>query len=238
MENFNFNKEELERTISEHGPKIMAASTVTIQVKLSPSDLLTEASTVYHMESERVTRYTSTQDFTISTEDFKKYFTTLLWLRVSRVNATDNAADTRLYRSMIRNYNVPAFIHILLTSIGRATDHDFGFEFIPTMDTPKKTELLTPEEMIVVSRKLDFLNREGLTCVNTGISMSPLGELATMATFNIETEIKSYRKDSPIYGFYTAFFNHTIVGDIINPNMFRIKYGAQSDFRRFVSSIV
>lgn len=224
--------QELESKASQVAP----AETLIIKVKVEPSELFADAALVYSNEAERVTRFSSNKNFEITPEQFEKYFKTLLYLRISRVNGTENET-TRSYKHDIRTYNVPAFVHTLLTSVGKAVDRDFGFEFIPTTSVEVK-DMLSPSEMRDVSRKLNFLNVEGLVCVDTGISMRPEGELSFMAVLNIEEEVLSYKKDHPVYGFYAAFFKHTIVDQVLNSSALRVRYGTQSEFATYVRYIV
>lgn len=215
---------------------ILPKNLLTVEVSMKPSTLLEDAAAVYAQESERVTRFVSNDKFIITSDEFYKYFTTLLYLRVARVNGTENST-TKLYKYDIRGYNVPAFIHTLLTSVGIAVDRDYGFKFIPSFE-PDVSKLFGPEEMREISLKLSFLNIEGLTCVETGISMRPEGELSLMAVLNIEEEILSYKKDHPVYGFYASFFKHKVIDDVLNPSVLRIRYGVEQEYATYVRYIV
>lgn len=226
----------IRKILEENFQPALSVNTVEVPVEFSPSELFQEAAVVYALEAERVMRFTSNDNFIITSEEFSGYFTTLLYLRVSRVNSVkDNT--TKLYIADLRNYNVPAFIHTLLSSIGKAIDYDFGFEFIPKVKI-EASQLLGPEEMREISRKLGRLALEGLVCISTGVSVLPQGELATMATLSMSGDILSYRKDHPIYGFYASFFKHTLLSNVMSPNMLRIKYGSQQDYRMLVQHIV
>lgn len=232
----NYKFEEIQKMIEEKQQPALPVNTVTVTVKLQTSDLLQEAAKVYFLEGERVLRFTSNPNMQISEDEFFKYFSTLLYLRVSRVNGNMNAT-TKGYQADFRSYYVPAFVHNLLCSIGKAVDYDYGFEFVPELKQDLES-LLSPEEMRDISRRLSYMAREGLVCVDTGVSLQPTGELAFMATLSVNDQILSYRKDHPIYGFYAAFFKHEIISGVLDPKMLRIKYGAVNDYNILVQQIV
>lgn len=240
MDNLNKNSNNLMDTLkaklSDQAPVILPKGLLTIEVTLEPSVLFADAGNVYNMEAQRIMRFAHNEDFLISAKEFEAYFKTLLYLRISRVNGVENAT-TKAYKYDLRNYMVPTFIHTLLTSIGTAVDRDYGFQFVPVLKMDVK-ELLSSTEMVELSRKLSFLAREGLTCTDTGVSMQPTGELSFMATMNISEEILSYKKDHPVYGFYASFFNHKITDEVMNPSVFRIKYGSAQEYATYVKYIV
>lgn len=226
---------DIKQLLETEGQPVLAASSITIRVKLETGQLLTDLANAYSLESDRVMKFSSNERAQVSGETFLKYFKTLLFLRVSRVNAVENGT-TKLYKQGFRRYTVPALIHVLLVSIGEAVDQDFGFRFIPEYDVPV-TDLMSPEEMVELSHRLQIMNENGLVCVDTGIPMDVRGELATMATFNIESEVLSYRKDHPVYGFYAAFFKHQVMSEVLSGGILRIRYGAESDYRVYISHL-
>lgn len=227
---------DIQKMLEERYQPVLPVNTVVVEVTLEPSNLFREAANVYFLEGERVMRFTSNPNFSISEDEFLNYFSTLLYLRVARVNGVQDAT-TKNYMADFRTYNVPAFIHNLLSSIGKAIDYDFGFEFVPKVKVDVNS-LLGASEMRDISKRLAMMAREGLVCVDTGISLLPTGELALMATMNISEEILSYRKDHPIYGFYAAFFKHNLVSEMLDPKMLRIKYGSANDYNMLVQQIV
>lgn len=227
----------MEELLEARGPLVLPRNYITVTVELKPSELFEEVSKVYEAEAERVMRFTVNQNFVVTKNDFLKYFKTLLYLRVTKATGVKNNT-TAAYHSDMRSYQVPAFIHILLTSIGVATDRDFGFVFVPAVKGITDQDLLSPEEMREISLKLSRLSIEGLTCVDTGISMRPECELSFMAVLNIEGEILSYKKDHPLYGFYAAFFKHQIIDETLNPSALRIRYGSQKEYEAYVLRVV
>lgn len=236
MQNENTIIDQLKARLMEQAPAILPANLLEVIVELTPSRLFKDAARVYSLESQRVIRFTGNESFIISEEQFEKYFITLLYLRVMRVNNVQNNT-TSMYRGDMRGYYVPAFVHTLLTSIGIAVDRDFGFKFVPSVKIDAN-DLLSAEEMRTISSKLSILSREGLTCVDTGVSMRPEGELSFMAVLNISEEVLSYKKDHPVYGFYASFFNHQIVDSVMNPSQFRIRYGSEAEYATYVKYIV
>lgn len=236
MQNENTIIDQLKARLQEQAPTILPKNLLEVVVDLAPSRLFQDAARVYSLESQRVTRFTGNDNFVISENEFERYFITLLYLRVMRVNNVQNNV-TNMYRGDIRNYYVPAFVHTLLTSIGIAVDRDFGFKFVPSV-TVEADMLLSAQEMRMLSDKLSFLSREGLTCVDTGISVRPEGELSFMAVLNISEEVLSYKKDHPVYGFYASFFKHQVVDSVINPSHFRIRYGSEDEYATYVKYIV
>lgn len=230
------NNQKLSESIEATFQPCLPVNTVIVEVQITPSQIFKDAAEIYAQEAERVMRFTTNPGYTISNIDFEQYFKTLLYLRIMRVN---NVRDTvtKAYQSDQRNYLIPAFVATLINSIGRASDMDYGFTFIPKM-TINAYELLTAQQMYKLSGKLRGLALEGLVCIETGIAMSPLGELSTMAALNIEGEVLSYKKDHPIYGFYASFFKHELLTSALDPSLLRIRYGAQSDYRMYLHQIV
>lgn len=226
----------LEKLFEDNFQPVLPVDTVIVEVNIEVSDLMYDAAETYSMEADRVMRFTTNENYQISRDEFVSYFKTLLFLRVARVNGLTNKV-TALYRNDMRNYCIPAFMSTLINSIGKATDNDFGFTFVPRMDIAAE-DLLSDSEMRSISKRLSVLNMQGLTCVETGISMSPLGDLNAMAVFSVQHDVRSYRKNHPIFGFYAAFFNHTLVTEVMDPSSLRIRYGAQSDYRMYVNQIV
>ncbi len=214
----------------------LPVNTVLVEVQIEVSELFRDAARTYSLEADRVMRFTSNANFQITEDLFLSYFQTLLYLRVMRVNGVQDAT-TKLYRNDMRNYLIPAFVSTLVNSIGRATDSDFGFTFIPKMNIAAG-DLMSDSDMRAISNKLKVLNVEGLVCIETGIAMQPEGDLSFMATLSIEGDIKSYRKNHPIFGFYAAFFKHQILTDTLDAKALRIRYGAESDYRMYVQNIV
>lgn len=214
----------------------LPVNTIEVKVKIDLSSMFVDAARMYSMEAERVMRFTSNVLFQVTEEEFLKYFKTLLYLRVARVNNVQNET-LKAYRSDMRNYLIPAFVSTLINSIGLASDNNYGFSFRPLYSI-EGTDVMTPTEMWDVTRRLKTLNVEGLVCIETGIAMSPLGELAMMATLNVQGEVLGYKKDHPIYGFYASFFKHQLVDSTINASAFRIRYGSESDYRMYLTQIV
>lgn len=227
---------DLEKLFNEEFQPALPVNTVIVEVQIEVSDLFFDAAQMYSLEADRVMRFTSNTNFQITADEFASYFQTLLYLRIMRVNGQETAV-TREYRNDMRQYCVPAFMSTLIDSIGKATDNDFGFTFIPKTNIVA-TSLMPADEMRNISKKLSVLNTEGLVCVETGISMAITGDLSTMATFSVSQDVRSYKKNHAIYGFYAAFFNHTILNDAMDPSNLRIRYGAQSDYRMYVNQIV
>lgn len=209
---------------------------VVVQVLIKFGDLIQEAAQVYEMEVERVMRFSNHESFQITSGEFVKYFNTLLYMRICHVTNTQNQV-TKSYKPYYRNVRIPAFMDTLINSIGVAEDIDFGFRFVPSMDI-KAEELLSPEELDNISRRLDYIGREGLVITENGLNVKPAGELQVMAMFSIHNEVKSYKKDHPIYGFYAAFFKHEIVSEVLEPKFLRIRYGANTEYVPIVREIV
>jgi hypothetical protein len=230
------NNQNLEELFEKHFQPALPVNTVIVEVQIEVSDLFRDAAQMYSLEADRVMRFTSNSAFQISEEEFFSYFQTLLYLRVMRVNGVQDAT-TNLYRNDMRGYLIPAFVSTLINSVGRATDSDFGFTFIPKMNI-SVDELMPAEDMRNISNKLKVLNIEGLVCIETGIAMQPEGDLSFMATLNIGNDIMSYKKNHPIFGFYAAFFKHTILTDGLEAKALRIRYGAESDYRMYIKNIV
>lgn len=230
------NNQNLEELFERNFQPSLPVNTVIVEVQIEVSDVFRDAARRYSLEADRVMRFTSNTAYQISEEQFLQYFTTLLYNRVMRVNGVQNEV-TRTYRNDMRNYLIPAFVSTLINSVGRATDADYGFTFVPKMNIAVG-DLMPADEMRLLSTKLKTLNVEGLVCIETGIAMQPEGDLSFMATLNIGNDILSYKKNHPIFGFYAAFFKHTILTDTIEPKTLRIRYGAESDYKMYVQNIV
>lgn len=216
--------------------KVLPVSTVNAVVKIEMSDLFDDAATTYSQEVDRVMRFISNPYYQITADEFLKYFTTLLYLRVMHVNGQKNKTTANYYADQ-RKYVVPTFIHVLLTSIGKATDRTQGITFKPAIEVDLDN-LHSAEKMREISDKLDIINKEGLTCVETGVPINIEGDLQFMITLNLEHEILSYSKHHAIYGFYAAFFKHTLMCDVLEPKNLRIRYGVLNDYKSYLRQIV
>lgn len=203
-------------------------NTIRVGVHISSGELLDDLAKQYYMEGIRVMRF-QTPAYSYTEEELCKYLKTLLFLRVKQANRELDKL-TQPYHSDMRHYVVPAFVHTLLTSIGIASDYDYGFDFYPKTSV-EAVDLLSASEMLSVSQALRQQSFEGLKCVDTGVPLQEEGDLSFMATFNIQGEILGYKKDHPLFGFYASLFNHEIISDILNPSVLRIRYGATSDYR-------
>lgn len=226
--------EKLKTMLEQEGQPVVPKDLVQVEVKLEFGGLVKDAARTYSLEVDRILRGSGSK-LQITEEEFEKYFKTLLFLRVSRVN-NSNSNSFIPYRNAMRSYRIPVFMDTLINSIGLATDVGFGYRFYPVVIVDAK-DTLSPNEMQDISDRLDVLNIEGLVCTLTGIKMSPDGDLQTMAVFSIHGEVLSYKKDHPIYGFYAAFFKHEIISDVLDTSNLRIRYGADIEYQQYIRLI-
>lgn len=223
--------DEVARRITEADcPKPQVEMTMKETVSITPGELFNDLVQLYSAEQDRVLRFKSTPNL-MSGGEMMKYFHTLLWIRVQHVRGTLK----RDYKKFIHKGTIPALVYQILLGIGDAKDADYGIRFTPQFEIETEM-LLAPEQVLEISDKFDTLNLEGLVCIETGVPKDPEGELGFMATYNMEGKVLSYRKDHPVYGFYSAFFEHQLTQELLK-QFLRVSYGYADDYQTVLRSI-
>jgi hypothetical protein len=164
--------------------------------------------------------------------DMDKYLYTLLWMHV--LNVKDQLS--REYRQLAKKLAVPAAFMTFLAQVGEVIDRDFAIRFVPTIeaDAPR---LLSPSEMLEMSDELYSLTDHGFHAVQGLPRPEDSGSVGAMAACMLETgEIRSYRRDHPVYGLVAAALQFNELATFLGVNALRIRYGALSEYELLASS--
>jgi len=210
-----------------------AIDMIRVKVDLTPSDLFTDLADAYYAEVNRVTRF-ERKDTVINSENVLRYFQTLLYLHVSNVNGN----VPREYNNVKFNAIIPTPIYTLMCQIGQVVDKNFGLKFYPSFEIESK-ELMSPSEMIDFGYELLRMENLGLKLTTNGIpSQNSSGELGFMGAFAYENEIRSYRHDNPVFGFYAAMFKTNGLEQALGLNALRVRYGYIDHYQSLIQVFV
>lgn len=209
-----------------------AIDMIRVKVDLTPSDLFTDLASAYYVEVERVTRF-ETKVSTISEESMLKYFQTLLYFHVQ--NMTSRVPLE--YNKVKFNAIIPTPIYTLLTQIGEVTDKNFGLRFVPSFEIDIKA-LLSPSEMIEFGYELLRMENLGLKLTTNGLPGHDSGELGFMGAYAYENEVRSYRHDNPVYGFYASMFKTNGIEQALGFKALRVRYGYVDHYKSLMQVFV
>jgi hypothetical protein len=210
-----------------------AIDMIRVKVDLTPSDLFTDLASAYFAEVTRITRFENKVS-TINEESMLKYFQTLLYLHVQNVNSRVKTE----YNKVKYNAIIPTPIYTLLTQIGEVVDKNFGLKFYPSFEIDS-TELLSPSEMIDFGYELLRMENLGLKLTTNGLpSSNTSGELGFMGAYAYENEVRSYRHDNPVYGFYAAMFKTKGIEQALGISALRVRYGYIDHYKSLIQVFV
>jgi hypothetical protein len=207
--------------------KPISKATVKVEVLFQNGKMIKSLAKLLYQEFERMAPYAEYKPISELTEqDLLSYLSTLLWLRVK---AADEVADKALslYKSYRHTVAVPVLWYQVLIGIGRAYDKDFGLEFVPAYKIPQEL-LLSPERLGEISNLFRQFEDSGMKIV-PGIPKGSEGELDFMAMSHVNSEVLSYRKAHPVYGFLASFVAEQEL-NAITGTMSRVVYGYESDY--------
>lgn len=196
---------------------------VRVAVSYGSNDSLSFLARQYTNELERLSAGRSANDPDLKQESILKYFVTLAYLRVQKVNGQSVAQ----YRSMARHYTIPVLLYQIIIKLGLAHDTDFGIEFYPTIAVEGES-LLSADQMRTVSDKLANYESLGLA-VTYGLPRTDEGDLDFMAMQTLDNEVLSYRKSHPVYGFLAHFLKSKRMSDELQ-GVTRVFYGDAETF--------
>lgn len=203
---------------------------ITVDVDLSTTtSMLDEYVRILLSEANRVAGVHHQDYFSIS--DMKRYLHTILWVRVNNVNNT----LTRDYLPVSKMAHIPILWAAVIELVGIAHDEDFGIIFKPKFDI-KADKLMSPSEAIEFSRLLGCIERNGFKQTTTGVGRQAEGDLSFMAMSYVEGTIISYRRDHPMYGFFSSFFQLQTLESVTGVRP-RIIYGSKDQFQLYLSAL-
>jgi len=215
--------------------KLLNTSVVVCRVDYKSSELVNVLASKVLAELHRMAPYASYSDVeSMSVDDLRKYFNTLIWMRVNHCNDCYDQTY-KPYKALSRYLAVPVLLYQVLLGLGRAYDDEFNIEFRPAYTIPQE-DLLSTDEMESVSSVLRSFEGSGLKVVY-GLPRDKTGELDFMAISHLGNEVLSYRKGHPVYGFLAAFLN-TLELNEVTGTMCRILYGYESDYRYRIDRLV
>lgn len=195
-----------------------------------PNDMLEDYTRLLVSEGNRLSPVAKKDYF--SAMELTRYLQSLLWIRVSLVNNT----LPRDYAVIAKTACIPILWAALIDLVGVATDEDFGITFKPVM-TINAEMLMSPSEMVEMSHRIKALERNGFRQTTSGVGRQVEGDLGFMALNHIETEVVSYRRDHPMYAFFSSFFNLQSLETIIGMKS-RIAFGSKDQFRLYLHALV
>lgn len=200
---------------------------VRVEVKLESGLLIKTLAELMYDEFQRMAPYAEYKPLEhLDSEMLRKYFNTLLWMRVNAVNQITNKS-TAMYNRLSRTAAVPVLFSHVLIGVGIAYDKDFNLEFYPAYN-PSQDEILSPEQLLMVSDLFRQFENSGMKIV-FGLPRALDGELDYMAMSNVASEVRSYRYTHPVYGFLAAFTAQQELNQITG-SMSRVFYGYETDY--------
>jgi len=209
--------------------------TLEILVQLRPTDMVKDLAHCYFAELHRIAGVSGTKLLeAYDVEDVRKYIATLIWMRCCR-SVGEYSKMYSPYASMSKNIAVPVLVMGLLIQIGPAYDADYSIRFLPDT-TISSNDLLEPDSMRRLSNLFFSLQNNGFKLV-AGIPLGQEGELAFMAMIHLQSEVLSYKKSHPVYGFYASFCKQETLNEVTG-NMSRILYGYDSDYHAILWQLV
>lgn len=215
--------------------KIVTMASLTVEVEMKPSSLVSTLAEKLLSELNRVSPYTGYAPVAdLEVEDIRKYLNTLVWLRVNHVRGCSDKLVAS-YRAVSRHLAIPVLMYQLLICIGHAYDKDYNLAFEPVCNFTKD-EVLSPDEMEAVSSLLRQFSDSGIKVV-FGMPRSEEGELDFMAMCHVEDEVVSYRRSHPVFGFIASFFSQKEL-NAITGTMCRVVYGYETDFKYQVDALM
>jgi len=205
-------------------------TSIVVDVDLSvTTKMLEEYGRILVSEANRVSGVSSTDFF--SKEDMVRYLHTILWVRVHNVNSS----LPREYTSLSRLARIPILWAAVVDLVGLAYDKDYGISFRPKFEI-QSDKLMSPAEAMEFSRCIASIERNGFKQTTTGVGRQPEGDLAFMATSHLEGNVVSYRKDHPMYGFFSSFFTLQTLEHVTGMRP-RIIYGAKEQYQLYLSAL-
>lgn len=196
-------------------------------------------------EIERITRYESNVlDYIPETQELKRYFSTLMYLRVKVVRKEQLPQGIKA--SYIRRLFIPARFATILAMVGEVLYPDVSLRILPKYQAEivnGKEDIMTMDELQEVSIKLERFFGDGF-CGVLGMSMDRYGDphymnKIAMVDGKILDCIKSMTKDNPLYGFMAWLTNAELL-DVAYQEaryLLRVNYSAPGIYDMMARSI-
>lgn len=212
---------------------VMLRSRITVTVQCQPTDMIKSLSNALISEMLRLSNYSEKMQ-EVEEEKINKYLSTLLWLRVNRVNAV-TSSSIKQYYSMYRFYAVPVLFYQVLVNIGIAIDKDYNLIFLPEY-VPRDEEILSPSQMAEVS---DLLFQFPAMHNIQGMPSKEEGTIEFMALQHVSGVVTGYQAPGvhPVNAFLASFISQLEYNEITGM-MHRIVYGVDADYQAKVSAAV
>lgn len=212
----------------------VAVDVVRVKVELSPNQMFDDVAEAYCNEVIRLTRFESRQTI-IDQDAMKRFFNTMLYLHIQNVQ---NNLD-RSYFNISKRVNLPTVLVSILMNIGEVVDKDYGLKFIPSMNIDSE-QLMSPSDIEDFSQELLRLENLGLKITTTGLPLpSKCGTIGFMGSQLIEnTDVRSYRHDHPVMGFFRSMFRSQSLEQIIGLAALRVRYGYYDHYASLVKVFV
>lgn len=213
------------------GQKPSRKTSVNVDVELAPSDLLYHLAKCYHLEIQRLNTSQVNLINELSVDDVFKYFNTLIYMRVGRINHELSPEFNKVYRRVV----VPTMVYQLARAIGEVFDSEYGIRMFPGY-TVKSDEILSVDSMLDISDRLKMLQTNGLSQVD-GLPNESDGDLDFMVMNYVDGDIFSYRRSHPTFGFLSAFFKRRMSQEI-TLGMTRIFYGDVETYKASLMNVI
>jgi len=204
--------------------------TIIVDVDLSvTTKMLDEYVRILLTEANRIAGVHHQDFFELS--EMLRYLHTILWVRVNNVS---NSLP-REYLPVSKMAHIPILWAAVIELVGVANDEDFGISFRPKFDI-KSDKLMSPSEAMEFSRLLGSIERNGFKQTTTGVGRQAEGDLGFMAMSHLESVVVSYRRDHPMYGFFSSFFQLQTL-ELLTGLRPRIVYGSKDQFQLYLSAL-
>lgn len=168
------------------------------------------------------------RDIGVTSDEFKNYLVTLVWSRVCWINRKD-----RYIVHPTDKINVPSIFSLVLANVGLAQDEKLGVYLEPIMDKPKN--LLSKEEMIVISLKLSKLSDRGYI-FGLGFPRDRYGSWDFMAMQVVEGKV--LRHDSEAHPVYAVISSMLLKGNLATILVPRVMYGFSVQMEQEILSLI
>lgn len=215
--------------------KPMNKACVQVVVEFQQGLLMKTLAEKLKQEFDRMSSYSDRGPIAeLTANDLLSYLSTLFWMRVADVN--QNGDKTALaYRPVRRTLAIPVLFYQILIGVGRSYDKDYNLEFVPEYRISQE-RLLSPDRMSEISNLFRQFEDCGMKIV-FGLPNDPTGELDFMAMSHVNTEVVSYRKCHPVYGFLASFVAQQELNSITG-SMSRVFYGYERDFNFRIDALL
>lgn len=214
--------------------KPMPASQKTVDVDVTPSQMMEVLATETEAESFRLAPYEGYPALkNLSAEKIMNYFRTLIYLRTCY--CIDDTSRVKQYKSLTRKLCIPVLFYQILISVGVVCDRVQGIRFKPSYSIDKK-HLLGAADLQSVSDDLSRMNDLGLVCVY-GMPKEKDGVLGFMAMSCIDGDVYSYREDHPVHAFLAAFIEKQKWEEVLGMKLY-VKYGSIASFECQIMAVI